>query len=167
MHAQELCRQVVLHREMARRGVKPLAASLESLRAWLLRHGRHVRRVELVGTCVLDDAAQAHLACCLHACACSGQLEALRVWLAPLQVGSWAPAMRHSLRHLQLGSARHELLINSSLASLSQLTALQLRGKPVSFAAGARLLLSLERLYFADRSSPALPDQVGCSTDAL
>ena len=160
-HAPELCRTVVLYGATWPRN-PPLAfsAALASLTAWLLRHGQHVRSLRLYGWGEEGAAAEAqsHLACCLMACA-GGQLEALGVNVRTLVAAGWAPLL-HTLCRLHLGRFQGELLISSSLHSLTQLTVLALEGSPIRFAAGARLPASVEQLWVADDLNYALPAQV-------
>ena len=160
-HAPELCRQVRMDSLWRISRFGPWSHSVASLTAWLMRHGRHVRHMQLGGfhAKIESQEEQAQLACCLMACA-GGQLETLRAAIDGLVVAAWAPAAVRSLRELQLGFAASELQISNSLHSLTQLTLLVLAGRPVRFAAGARLPASLRRLRLLDGSSSSLPAQV-------
>ena len=162
-HAPELCRQVRMDSLWRTSRFGPWSHSVASLTAWLMRHGRHVRHMQLGGfhSKVESQEEQAQLACCLMACA-GGQLQTLRAGIDGLVVAAWAPAAMRSLRELQLGFAASELQISTSLHSLTQLTLLELAGTPVRFAAGARLPASVRRLQLMDSCSTELPPKVQC-----
>lgn len=160
-HAPELCRSVSLDLHRLRPTARP--AALDSLAAWLLRHGQHVRKVELEHHEANADAAEnglmVQLGCCLMACA-AGTVEAFLLWSSQLLVASWAPSLR-SVRKLRLDCLDGELVISSSLHGLTQLTNLSLGGSHVRFSNAARLPTSVERLWPSDYFSSTLPSQVG------
>ena len=83
--------------------------ALRSLAAWLVRHGRHVRRLSLAcyAEHLLADCAAA-LASCLVAADAAGKLEQVKV---SGRVGSteWVAALR-SLQHLQRAGYRRRTL---------------------------------------------------------
>lgn len=128
VHTPELCHEVVLFRSQP--------AALESLAAWLLRHGQHVRSLWLSTLmAAAEDEIGAQLTCCLMACV-AGAVELLDIQCSTqrLMVAAWAPCLR-SVRQLQLHSLNGDVVISSSLHGLTQLTSLSLGGHQLRFAA--------------------------------
>ena len=144
-------------------------ARLQSLAAWLQRHGQHVQEVRL-DVNPPNQAAQPctwELAGCLTACAAAaaGSLQQLSLQMyargSTLCVTSWCAALRQ-LRSLDLVAGyAGQLHIASSLAGLTVLTQLSLSGQAVSVDAAAQLPPAVERFKLRDAASTALPSQVG------
>ena len=141
---------------------------LPSLTAWLLRHGRHVRSLNIDCYPPRDQLTMVawELAGCLTACAATAarSLQRLSLRLADggtLCVASWCAVLRQ-LRSLELEASSYTLQISSSLAGLTAVTQLRLQGRTVSLGAGVQLPPAVERLELRDEASTALPLQVGC-----
>lgn len=140
-------------------------ARLPSLTAWLLRHGRHVRSLELdCGRAPTDPEAYTwELAACLGALVVARSLQRLSVSCSSdspdLCVTSWGVALRQlkSLRLLSCG----ELRICRSLAGLSAVTELELRGEVITVEAAAQLPPNVEQLSLSVEDDEELPHQVG------
>lgn len=138
---------------------------LESLTAWLPRHGQHVRSLDL--SCHPEDGESGpvtwQLAGCLQAfAAVAGSLERLSLSAQSepgLCVTPWAAALRRLVR-LSLWADPCTLRICSSLSGLTALTALTLSGTPVKIDAAVQLPPNVELLWFIDRQGEELPPQV-------
>lgn len=136
---------------------------LRSLSVWLLRHGRHVRRLALRFSG--DDVEEQQLlAACLAACAAGGQLERLQLVAdglkLPLVFSAWAPVLRH-LTQLEL-ICDSGVEVTCSLHPLTALRKLKLVNgiRSLQLGPGVRLPAQLEQLTLQDRRAAAMPEQV-------
>ncbi len=137
---------------------------LQSFAAWLLRHGRHVRSFDL--SCYPPSSETEpflwEALACLGALAAAGSLQQLKLTCysrTALGVASWCAAQRQ-LEELHLANSCNTLRISASLAGLSALTQLTLRGHGVVVDATVQLPPNVERLFLQDTFSAALPPQV-------
>lgn len=175
-----LCRQrtALMSRRFAAAACSPLllrrvdlplldsSSALESLAAWLARHGQHVRSLRYRCGPAHERFAQGLVsgtATCLTAAGAAGQLQDLCVYAAldELHTG-WLCTMR-SLTRLQLSAT--PLSISPAIRGLTALQSLTLVGE-VDFKAGARLPTAITRLSVeCDESGEDLPAQAcrpGC-----
>lgn len=144
------------------------STQLQSLAAWLARHGQHVRRIRLSCSPKRQFAEPCawELASCLSACAAvaAGSLQQLMVDFnatgVPLCVTSWCAPLRQLSSLWLSGSVYTDLRISSSLAGLTAVTDLSLKGSAVSIDAAAQLPPNVEQLKLCDYKSTALPRQV-------
>lgn len=142
---------------------------LESLTAWLQRHGQHVQTLALMCTPSADNVVPCmwQLAECMAALAAAGQPQILGVGGGggtDLCVTSWGTALRQ-LHSLDLECSGATLRICSSLSGLTALSSMSLWGQKVVVDAAAQLPPNVERMCFEDRQSDALPHQVSqCSS---
>lgn len=135
-------------------------SAVQSLTAWLARHGKHVR--ELSFDCydpyfghrlwdVHEEEAvtEAAVAACMTAAGTAGQLADLAA--SGIRSTDWLSALR-SLRQLCLSSDSISvpLRISPAISSLTALTSLSLYGDPIAFEAGAQLPASIEELCLSD-----------------
>ncbi len=134
--------------------------ALRSLAAWLVRHGRHVRRLSLA--CYAEEHLPADcaaaLASCLVAAGAAGKLEQMKV---SGRVGSteWVAALP-SLQHLSVrDTAGEQLRVSPALSGLTALRSLALGGYPVSLAARARLPAGITWLDLLGDGSTEMPPQ--------
>lgn len=139
---------------------------LHPLLLWMIRHGRHVRRVLLYlrgdsSLCEFDPA----LSGCLTACAASRQLESLDVLSEmsdhSLHVSAWAQLLTR-LQRLVMSSVDGSLEVAASLHLLTALRKLKLVGtgdSGVFLQQHVRMPQQLEELEIGDRASGELPEQ--------
>lgn len=144
----------------------PSLTHLQSLSAWLRRHGRHVRCFELSCFPPSSEAQPCawELAACLGLLSREAPLRKLSLRFGGtgtgLVVTSWCVALRQ-LRSLDLQTSQpNSLRICSSLAGLAALTRLALMGAAVLVDAAAELPPNVEWLKLSDSSSAALPHRV-------
>ncbi|KAI7836518.1 hypothetical protein COHA_009619 [Chlorella ohadii] len=146
----------------------PSLVQLQSLAAWLLRHGRHVRCLELACDPAEDVFAACHweLGACLGVLAAAGSMQQLKlavrvdsVDISELHITSWCTALRQ-LRELELRSIIGRLLISSSLAGLSAVTWLWLAGDPIELGPAVQLPPNVEELRLGNIGNEEPPHQV-------
>ncbi len=138
-------------------------APLQSLAAWLARHGQHVRTLALWDATADDLAANAvnasvasAVTTCLTAAFAPGRLEVLEADMKLLAHTDWlAPA--RSLRDLTLTG--RPLHVSPAIAGLTALQSLELRGR-LQYAAGFQFPTSLTRLSLAQDDLHEMPPQV-------
>lgn len=148
----------------------PQAAELPTLRSWaafMLRHGRHVRRLTLRVYRADSAEAQLLLNTGLTACAAAEAqvLEdlSLAFWCSggALLASEWAAALT-GLQRLKLIAA-DELRVTANLAGLCQLHTLRLLSARVILEPQVQLPTSLQAVRLGDSCSGELPRQAsGC-----
>lgn len=139
-------------------------AAVQSLAAWLLRHGGHVRQVQLSatprdrGNSAELSAVEAALDSCLEAAAAAGQLVRLAAGSMVTSTG-WLGGLP-SLRELDLVSYAWSspLCLTAAISVLTALGSLRLDGH-VMVEGGLRLPPSITQLSLSDRRSPRMPEQ--------
>lgn len=160
-----LCRSPELLRDIDAGWVSSLVV-VRSLTAWLVRLGRHVRKLKISFPAFEDwdwhesEDAPPAVAACLGAAGAVGVLEELSVWSVP---GSeWLAAMP-SLRRLVLMARGlgQELVVSPAIGMLTNLESLELGGRPIFWVEGCTLPASITRLHLQDSEAYDFPDQVG------
>ena len=129
--------------------------ALQSLAAWLSRHGRHARMLEFDGWAGDGAAADSAVATCLAAVGAAGQLTKLQA--VSSGATDWLAAMR-SVRHLKLLSYTG-VHVSATIAGVSTLQSLTLGGNSVRSPDGVRLPTSITRLFVEDGRSGRMPPQ--------
>lgn len=143
-------------------------SALESLAAWLRRHGRHVRSFIMdchPGSHADRGPCARELAHCLAALASAGGLQQLELCPhfgdIPLCALEWCAALRQ-LQSLELASSH--VRISSDLAGLTAVTRMALSGCVVTVDAAARLPPNVERFSLQESEyNNGLPRQVSPS----
>lgn len=148
---------------------------VRSLTCWFVRHGRHVRKLNIYFPPFdiwdhddeLDDwqydervLAPPAVAACLGAAGAGGSLVDLTVGGAP---GSDWLAAFPSLRRLVLMEEDQQLLLSPAIEMLTNLESLTLVGQPISWSEDLRLPASITHLHLQDPGAFVLPDQVGAA----
>ena len=137
----------------------PFPFELHSLLAWLVRHGRHVRKLALKDGSggEPESTIDVAVASCLAVAGAAGQLEELSlVYFSELHT-EWLPAL-WSLRRLSLSGSR--LRISAAIGGLSALGSLELCSDNIMFTAGARLPPTITRLHVEAGNDEEMPEQV-------
>ena len=161
-----LCCIPELLRDVATPYVDSLPALL-SFMAWLVRHGRHVLRLDFTARPAppLDEGCwTAAVVSCLAASGTAGQLAELQFsYLLPLPLHTEWLAIMRSLRCLCLdGDAIH---ISPAISGLTALQSLELSSMEIiNLTAGARLPTSMTRLCVTTDGAEQMPEQVKCGS---
>lgn len=141
---------------------------LQSLLAWLLRHGRHVRRMEL--DLAVDSDRSNVMSCCFGTCAATGQLEELKICTSSgseLLISAWAHVLTRLRRLDVVGQNEYDknpviLQLDADISLPAALRQLYLEAGDygdVRLLPGARLPPALEELSMVHCTSDALPAQ--------
>lgn len=148
----------------------PAGRRLPSLTAWLWRHGRQVRSLNLSSYVSGDDVTPYtwELASCLAVCALTAaeSLRQLTIYLAgggTLCIATWCVALRQLGSLSVSSSSMGEVRISCNLSSLTALTQLAVEGKTVTIDDLVQLPPAVERLRFSDSTSTALPHQASAT----